>query len=433
MAFLDLMAYTRGQQEAQNDNWRDVFNDARASQMQQALDQNQLNFDLEFPLRQLAAEDTLNAGQGKRALSNLFTQYDTRIGDIPQDMRADYTVDWLTRVRQGIDPNAPGAATTLAGLNDRSRAWMLEFARAGNSDAAARIAQTMAGPGADVGNQIQNITAWNNPTGEMIRAAGGIVDDNNPGVVTYNGLQIPAQRFYALQQQLAANPMSGVYANGMAREQTIFDAQQRQQQMLGQQRTAAMRTQEQLRALGYDSVIGANGQVIPVGRSATTTTGTALPGAAPMNPQAPGFQVDPSYGATLQNNLGLPNVAMADAVPAAPSTPTAVSTTPALPVVPQVPRDMSGVPAMGTVTQAQRLAALRQSATQQQQAQAAANTQAATQYAATVLANRDMRGAFQLQSDWTLFNALPDQTKFQIYALVNGITPVNTGGASGDF
>ena len=312
MAALDLMAYTRGQQEAQRDNWTDVLTGLRADAMGEALQQSQTNFDLNLPVRQTQVDDFMNISAGNKRAGDWLTNLAIKSADIPADMRGAWTADQFRNLTATFDPTQPGAKTQWAAILDAGRRQAFDFAKANDMPAALAILDTLPGASAAVGTQAGQTVAWNNPTDAMFTAAGATAIEGDTANVMFNGVKIPKMAFANLMQSRTDNPLGNAFSNRVAQFENIGLQQAQQQALIAQQQARQQQSLAALQSTGGQGFIGPNGQLVvtqyPM-QHANGTTGDPWTDMANANNAAlqqslgqPSYQPTPNFAVDAQGN-----------------------------------------------------------------------------------------------------------------------------------
>jgi hypothetical protein len=303
-AFIDLMAFTRGQEQANDANWRDEIRDINARKAEEALRQSQTKFDLELPSVQFAQEEDYKTALGNRAGAEFQTNLFTEAARLPAEEQTSFITNAFKKRLQEIDPTAPGASAERLSIQNAA-ILRANNMRKTDPDAAAELFSLVPGR-QDYVNSVRDLAKWSDPKVatdpiNLLEAASSI------------GAQFdPATNLYAIPG--TNTRLNAFDLINIKREQAESKVSNVTPQL---QRSAAVQTaidtnsgiMEQLRNLGISAVVNPNtGGLQVLGRfgapgvpTGTQSQPTAEPPAYTGLPQAstiPGMRarIDPLAG-----------------------------------------------------------------------------------------------------------------------------------------
>jgi len=219
--FLDLMAYARGAEFANQANWNDVKNDISTRTSEDQLRRSQVEFDLKLPYAQLESEDRAGTAYAARSMADWQANLTNKMASMPREQQPQAYADAIGAQLRGIVPNSPGAAKQQEALRMFATRKAVELAESDNIAGAQAILAQL--PGADTSRQMGEIMKWRNPaalTPENIQTAGGTVGPD--GQITYAGVRMSPFEFAERMQAQAVNAM----VNPMAGLQKVFERNQ---------------------------------------------------------------------------------------------------------------------------------------------------------------------------------------------------------------
>lgn len=271
-SFLDLMAFTRGAEFANDRNWADVFRDIQSRTQENALQQNQQVFDLNKPVAEAKVQDFMRGRDAGQAAARFSADVLREVSQQPVEAQGGLLAARLYgQLQQAKSPEEVSA------LYNFGKAQMAAALNRGDQAGALAIANSM--PGQNMTEALKGHLNWGNPefysNPENVEAAGGKLQPD--GTVVYGGTKIPLALFANIQRRLATN---------RATDQTVLLAPhaQRQQQLNTTQQWMEQ-FNPQFAQQGVQFVMGPNGQMMAVPMAPPQM---ALPGAMPQFAPAPG-------------------------------------------------------------------------------------------------------------------------------------------------
>lgn len=290
MAALDFMAFARGQQAAQRDNWNDVLYDQRARSGEFQLDTAMANDALLRPMLEAQATGQLEDYLGARDSAASMFRLNQDVSQLPPEQRADAMAAGFGRLLAAA--RSPAEAQ---GITQQATVMAQNLSRA-NPEAAETLMRT--------------IGAFGNQQADWSRAYRIATDPNNmPGgpVTMPDGTVVSGPQYQAYQAARLYNPYStapifniAAAANkNLAQQQADARAAALRQQVQAANTQNAQARDAWMQSQGYaKGFIDSNGQYTQ-GRF---LGGAAQPGAAGGVPGAANYQLSPT-GAGLSANL----------------------------------------------------------------------------------------------------------------------------------
>jgi hypothetical protein len=282
-AFIDLMAFTRGQEQANDANWRDEIRDINARSAEEKLRQSQTMFDLALPGTQFAVEADYTKQLGNRAGAEFQTNLFTEAGKLPPDQQTSFIANAFKKRLQEIDPTAPGATAERLSLTNAA------VLRAGNMvttdpEAAAELYGLVPGR-QDYVASVRDLAKWSDPKVandpiNLLEAANSIGAQFDPATNLYaipgTNTRLNQYELINLKREQAQNKVSNVTPQ-LQRSQAVQNSIDTNSGIM-----------EQLRNLGISAVVNPNtGGLQVLGRfGAPGTPTTAEPPAYTGLPQA---------------------------------------------------------------------------------------------------------------------------------------------------
>lgn len=326
--FLDLMAFARGAQQANTENWQDTLNDISARSREEALRQSQTAYDLALPGAQRGAEEAEKGAIGLQKGQDFQTSVLTEADKLPPAQRAQFIADSAIRRLQNIDPMAPGAAQERNSIESFLKVQAGGLAKA-NPDQAATLygATTTGGAAAD---SLRKLAMLSDPKlafdpinlANLANEYGGTYDQaTNTVKLPGSGGSMPVEGFVGMARQRVVDQTADL-TPGFQRA-----SNQDQQGTFADQQIAYLKS---IGITAFKNPVTNQVVLMPQGGAGA---GAGVPRqTAPAYPQAPGPQVPvpgqqaptvagaaPAYA---QNpNVPVPNVPVPETLPSAPANP----------------------------------------------------------------------------------------------------------------
>lgn len=202
--YLDLMAFARGAELGNTQNWKDAENDVIQRTREAKLAQDEATFGLNFPLAQQGAgllkeqgAQQMQALQDNMATAKFTAQALQRMTGMSAPQRAAYLSETLREYGQRATPGQVGA------LMQFGQAQALKAYQANDLEGAERILASL--PGVDSSPAMREVAKWSDPAQymnpEVIAQGGGVVQAD--GRVLYAGALYEPGRFAMIKQEQA--------------------------------------------------------------------------------------------------------------------------------------------------------------------------------------------------------------------------------------
>lgn len=249
--YLDLMAFARGAEFANDRNWADTFRDIQSRAQENALQRGQQVFDMNKPVAEAKVQDFMRGRDAGLNAARFSADVLREATAQPAEAQGGYLAARLYGQLQKAQ--SPEEASAIYNFG---KAQMAAALNRGDQAGALAIANAM--PGQNMTEALKGHLNWGNPKfytdPANVEAAGGKLQPD--GSVLYGGTKIPLALFANIQRRMATNQtfdQTAVLAPHAQRQQQLTATQDWMQQF-----------NPQYAQQGVQFVLGPNGQMMAI-------------------------------------------------------------------------------------------------------------------------------------------------------------------------
>lgn len=335
--FLDLMAFAKGAELANQSNWKDTMNDINARTGEESLRQSQGLYDLFNPLRELKVGNEIDTFAGNQLAFDFQSSLNKETAGMDPAERAQFMADRVLATLKNMDLTRPENRAFQKGVIDTGMQSVQNLQKLGMADRAVALARSLPGfTGAEGQAQAQALAKpgyFNDAL--MVQSAGGQMMPN--GKVSYGGVEMEPLQFQQLKVREATdpnfNPTTALielnkfnqdmkFQNDVADKARKFGMEIMINPVNGQRVMLPRAQAAAAAAAGWAPGVGAMPATAPRPAAPGAAPQAAVPGAAPAYVQpaaaggaAPVYWPDPSGNSLGQAIMGQAGTAAPQATP----------------------------------------------------------------------------------------------------------------------
>ena len=285
---LDLMAFAKGAELANQSNWKDTMNDITARIGEESLRQSQEVYNLNAPLREMKVGNEIDTFMGNQLSYDFQSSLNKETAGMDPAERAQFSADRVLATLKNMDLTRPENRAFQKGVIDMGMQSVENLRKLGMADRAVALARSLPGfTGAEAQAQAQAVAKpgyFNDAL--MVQSAGGQMMPN--GKVSYGGVEMDPLQFQQFKVREASEPNFNPTT-------ALIELNKFNQDMKFQNDVA-----DRAKKLGMEIMIDpVNGQRVMLPRAQAAAAAAAgwgpgaaaMPGTAPRpaaTPQAPG-------------------------------------------------------------------------------------------------------------------------------------------------
>lgn len=189
-AYLDLMAFAKGAELANQANWKDTMNDISSRSAEEQLRQSQDVFNLNMPLAELGTGKKIEDFQGNQMSFDFQSSLNKELAGMPEEQRGAYQAQTVLNALKNMDMTRPGSQAYQRGLVDYGTKAVSDLVKAGRFEDANALARSL--PGVSNTGRLAEAQSYMRPgalnDAVSIAAAGGEMQPS--GKVRFRGSSV---------------------------------------------------------------------------------------------------------------------------------------------------------------------------------------------------------------------------------------------------
>jgi hypothetical protein len=204
--FLDLMAFAKGAELANQSNWKDTMNDITARTGEESLRQSQGLYDLGAPLREMRVGNEIDTFAGNQLAYDFQSSLNKETAGMDPAERAQFSADRVLASLKNMDLTRPENRAYQTGVVNYGMKVVQDLQKLGRADQAALLARSLPGfTGADSMAQAQALAKPGYFSDAlMVQSAGGQMLPN--GKVSYGNVEMDPLQFQQFKVREASDP-----------------------------------------------------------------------------------------------------------------------------------------------------------------------------------------------------------------------------------